>query len=441
MWVELNQNQIICQFNVKVVWNVGDNCFGVFVVMLWVSQVNYVYLFKSMFVCGLGWDWNIYVLDWDCVVVVVYCVLGIYNVQKCVFSGGVNSIDDVYYQSCVLCDDNFYLFDVDLVLGDIVCLKLFGYYYENCGQGYWWVLGQLFNLGILQVLLIFICSINYIINCQGIIVVLSWQWGLYELEVGLWYECNDYNVECNFYYIIGLFLDDGYFNYFDCCLFDQDFDICMCQFYVQDCMCFLDNCLIVDVGVKSLNMCMIVNVKFGIEVSYVFGMLIVKELVLLQVGIGFKFMFNQELFVFYLENIVVFVGGGSGGLLQVLLEFFVVSVGLDLEKFKILEVGFCIFGEKYQVFIVVYYVMFDNCLFLFNLCISIEVGMCLECIMCFINVGLVKSCGVELIFIFKLVDGLQWYNVFFWNKIIYEDNYIFGGVIVLVVGKIIVDIL
>lgn len=441
MWVVLYQNQIICQFNVKVVWNVGDYCFGVFVVILCVSQVNYVYLFKDMLVCGLGYDWNIYVLDWDCVVVVVYCVLGIYNKVCCKFSGGVNSIDDVYYQSCVLCDDNFYLVDVDLCLGEQGCLKLLVYYYDNCGQGYWWVLGQLFYLGIDRMLLILICSINYMINCDGLIVVLLWMVGIYELEVGLWYEQNDYNVLCNFYYISGLFLDDLYLKNLDCLLFNQDFDICMCQFYVQDCMCFFDQCLIVDVGIKSLNICMCVIVQLGVEISIVLGMLIVKKLVLLQVGLGFKFNVNNELFVLYVENIVVFVGGGSGGLLQVLLELFVVSVGLELEKFKSLEVGFCIFGEKYQVLIVVYNVKFDNCLLLLNLCLSIEVGMCLECVMCFINVGLVKSYGVELIFIFKLIDGLQWYNVLFWNKIIYEDDYILGGVIVLVVGKIMVDML
>jgi len=147
MWAEPNQNQTTRQFNAKAIWNVGDNRFGAFAATSRVSQANYAYLSKSMLARGLGWDWNIYAPDWDRAVAAAYCAPGTYNAQKCAFTGGVNSIDDAYYQSRALRDDNLYSLDADLALGDSARLKLLGYHHENRGQGHWWAPGQPSNPG------------------------------------------------------------------------------------------------------------------------------------------------------------------------------------------------------------------------------------------------------------------------------------------------------
>jgi len=307
MWAEPNQNQTTRQFNAKAIWNVGDNRFGAFAATSRVSQANYAYLSKSMLARGLGWDWNIYAPDWDRAVAAAYCAPGTYNAQKCAFTGGVNSIDDAYYQSRALRDDNLYSLDADLALGDSARLKLLGYHHENRGQGHWWAPGQPSNPGTPEMLPISIRSTNYTINRQGITAALSWQWGIHSLEAGLWYERNDHNVERNFYYITGPFLDDGYLNHPDRRLFDQDFDIRTRQFYVQDRMRFLDDRLTVDVGIKSPNTRMTANAKPGTEASYASGTLTAKESVLPQAGIGFKLSPNQEVFASYSENIAAFV--------------------------------------------------------------------------------------------------------------------------------------
>jgi len=449
MWAAPYQNQTTRQFYAKAVWNVGDHRFGAFAATSRVSQANYAYLSKDMLRRGLGYDWNIYAPDWDRAVAAAYCAPGTRDAQKCAFSGDVNSIDDAYYQSRALRDDNLYALDADLALGDTARLKLLGYHHENRGQGHWWAPGQPSYPGTPQALPISIRSTNYTINRQGITAALSWQWGIHELEAGLWYERNDHNVERNFYYITGPFLDDAYLNHPDRRLFDQDFDIRTRQFYVQDRMRFLDDRLTVDVGIKSPNTRMTANAKPGTEASYASGTLTAKESVLPQAGIGFKLSPkagigfklspNQELFASYSENIAAFVGGGSGGPLQVSPESFAASAGLEPEKSKTLEAGFRTFGEKYQASIAAYHVMFDNRLLSLNPCTSIEVGTRPECITRFINVGSVKSRGAELTFILKPVDGLQWYNALSWNKTTYEDNYTSGGAIVPVAGKITVD--
>ncbi|KAF1014751.1 MAG: Vitamin B12 transporter BtuB [Stenotrophomonas maltophilia] len=440
MWAAPYQNQITRQFNAKAVWNVGDNRFGAYVATSRVSQANYAYLSKDMLARGLGWDWNIYAPDWDRAVAAAYCAPGTRNPAKCAFSGGVNSIDDAYYQSRALRDDNLYSVNADLHLTDQSRLKLLAYHHENRGQGHWWAPGQPSYPGTDRMLPISIRSTNYTINRTGVTAALSWQVGIHELEAGLWFEQNDHNVSRNFYYISGPFLDDLYLQNPDRRLFNQDFDIRTRQFYVQDCMRFMDDRLTVDVGIKSPNTRMRATAQPGVETSIASGTLTAKKSVLPQVGVGFKLNQNNELFASYAENIAAFVGGGSGGPLQVTPESFAASAGLEPEKSKTLEAGFRTFGEKYQASLAAYHVTFDNRLLSLNPCSSIEVGTRPECVTRFINVGSVQSHGAELNFIYKPMDGLQWYNALSWNKTTYEDDYISGGAVVPVAGKITVDI-
>ncbi|MEN5426315.1 TonB-dependent receptor [Stenotrophomonas pennii] len=440
MWAAPYQNQTTRQFNAKAVWHVGDNRFGAFAATSRASQANYAYLSKSMLDRGLGYDWNIYAPDWERAVAAAYCAPATRDPARCAFTGGVNSIDDAYYQSRALRDDNLYSLDADFKLGDAAVLKLLAYHHDNRGQGHWWAPGQPSHPGTDREIPISIRSTNYTINRQGLTAALTWNLGIHELEAGLWYEKNDHNVERNFYYIDGPFLDDTYLNHPDRRLFDQDFDIRTRQFYVQDRMRFLDDRMTVDVGVKSPNTRMTAHAKPGTESRYASGTLTARESVLPQAGISFKLSPRQEVFASYAENIAAFVGGGSGGPLQVSPESFAASVDdLEPEKSRTFEAGFRRFGDKYQASLAAYHVMFDNRLLSLNPCTSIEVGTRPECITRFINVGSVKSQGAELTFILKPLDGLQWYNALSWNKTTYEDDYTSGGAIVPVAGKITVD--
>ena len=368
MWAAPYQNQTTRQFNAKAVWNVGDHRFGAFVATSRASQANYAYLSKDMLARGLGYDWNIYAPDWDRAVAAAYCAPGTYNKARCKFSGGVNSIDDAYYQSRALRDDNLYSVDADLRLGEQGRLKLLAYHHDNRGQGHWWAPGQPSYPGTDRMLPISIRSTNYTINRDGLTAALSWT-----------------------------------------------------------------------VGIKSPNTRMRATAQPGVETRIASGTLTAKESVLPQVGLGLKLNANNELFASYAENIAAFVGGGSGGPLQVSPESFAASAGLEPEKSKSLEAGFRTFGEKYQASMAAYNVKFDNRLLSLNPCSSIEVGTRPECVTRFINVGSVKSHGAELTFILKPIDGLQWYNALSWNKTTYEDDYTSGGAIVPVAGKITVD--
>ena len=73
---------------------------------------------------------------------------------------------------------------------------------------------------------------------------------------------------------------------------------------------------------------------------------------------------HQDALRFAVELLALFVGGGSGGPLQVAPESFAASADLEPEKSKSLEAGFRTFGEKYQASIAAYNVTFDNRLLL-----------------------------------------------------------------------------
>lgn len=439
MWAAPYQNQTTRQFNAKAAWHVGNHRFGAFAATSRASQANYAYLSKDMLARGLGYDWNIYAPDWDRAVAAAYCAPATFDASRCAFSGGVNSIDDAYYQSRALRDDNLYALDADIALGSEGRLKLLAYHHENRGQGHWWAPGQPSHPGTDRELPISIRSTNYTINRQGVTAALGWTLGIHELEAGLWYEQNDHNVERNFYWIDGPFLDDTYLNHPDRRLFDQDFDIRTRQLYVQDRMRFLDERLTVEVGIKSPNTRMRANARPGTETRMASGTLTARESVLPQAGFGFKLNANNEVFASYAENIAAFVGGGSGGPLQVSPESFAASAGLEPEQSRTLEAGLRSFGARYQASLAAYQVLFDNRLLSLNPCSSIEVGTRPECVTRFINVGSVKSRGAELTFIFKPIDGLQWYNALSWNKSTYQDDYTSGGAVVPVAGRITVD--
>ena len=440
MWAAPHQNQTTRQFNAKAVWQLGDHRLGAFAATSRASQANYAYLSKSMLERGLGWDWNIYAPDWERALAAAYCAPATYDASRCAFSGGVNSIDDAYYQSRALRDDNLYSLDADFALSDTARLKLLAYHHDNRGQGHWWAPGQKSFPGTDHELPIAIRSTNYTINRQGLTAALNWQWGIHELEAGLWYERNDHNVERNFYWIEGPFLDDGYLNGADRRLFDQDYDIRTRQFYVQDHLRLLDDRLTVDLGIKSPRTEMSATAKPGTDTGYASGTLIAKESVLPQAGVGFRLTPGQELFASYAENIAAFVGGGSGGPLSVSQASFDASVdSLEPEKSRTLEAGYRVFGDKYQASLALYRVLFDNRLLSLNPCPSIEVGTRPECITRFVNVGSVESRGAELTFILKPVRGLEWYNALSWNESTYEDDYIQSGQVVPVAGKITVD--
>jgi iron complex outermembrane receptor protein len=445
MWAQPGSKTDTKQFNGKAVYEFGDgNRITGFADTSRTSQADYAYLSKSGMKRGLGWDWNLYAPDWNRALAAAYCApaytIGGVKDARCGFSGGVDNIDDAYYQSRALRRDDLYYVAGDFNVADGGTLHTQVYHHENAGQGHWWSPGQKSFPGTADELPISIRSTNYTINRTGAIASLAWDFGVHHVEGGVWYEQNDHHVERNFYWIDGPVSDNYYLKDPDRRLFAQDYTITTKQAYLQDSFKAFDDRLSVDIGVKSPHTTMKAVELPGVESPYATGTLKAQKALLPQAGIAWQLAKGQELFLSYAKNIASFQGGGAGGPQSVSQSAFDgTKSNLKPEQSRSIDGGFRSVGSFYEASVALYDVKFDNRLLSLNPCPSIEVGTRPECNTAFVNVGSVSSRGAEFTFIWKPVQGLQWYNSASFNRSKYDDNYVANGVVVPVKDKTTVD--
>ncbi|MFK3651208.1 TonB-dependent receptor [Lysobacter enzymogenes] len=449
MWSRPHDNQDQSQVNLKAVYHFGDgNRLSAFVSSAETSQANYAYLSKALLARGADWDWNLYKPDWQRALNAAYCAPKPWPANKagdrrCKFESPAATIDDAYYASRALRTDHLAALAGEFNLGEGLRLNAQTYYHDDRGQGHWWSPGNWSYPNTAKEIPISIRSTNYGINRAGAMASLDWELGIHRLQGGFWYERNHHDVQRNFYFIDGPVDDDRFLNDPDRRLFFQKYVITTRQFYLQDTMSLLDGRMTVDVGAKSTQVDMRATQVPSkmMEVPNATGRLQTKDHFLPQLGLGYKLGEGRELFAAYTENVAAFVGGGAGGPLAIgQAAFDAQKADLKPESSKTLEAGYRQVGETYQASLSVYKVRFDNRLLSLNPCSSIEAGTRPECITKFFNVGSVDSYGSELVFIWKPIDGLQWYNALSWNKSTYEDNYIDGGKVVPTRGKRVVDV-
>ena len=441
MWARPYSPTTAKQFNAKAVYEFEGGRLTGFADTSRTSQADYAYLSKSGMARGLGWDWNLYAPDWQRALAAAYCAPATFDRTRCAFSGGVDNIDDAYYQSRALRRDDLYYLAGDFYPADGLTAHAQVYHHENAGQGHWWAPGQASYPGTPQTLPISIRSTNYVINRSGAIASLSWNLGAHHLEGGVWYENNHHEVQRNFYWITGPINDDKYLAHPNRRLFDQFYLIITRQAYLQDSIKLLDDRLSIDLGVKSPHTSMQAHQPPGpYEAPVANGRLDAGKAFLPQLGLGYQLGGGQEVFLSFAKNIAAFQGGGAGGPLLVSQSAFDATRGnLKPEQSRTLEGGWRIVKPQFEASAAAYKVKFDNRLLALNPCPSIQQGTTPECTTRFYNVGSVSSHGVELTFIWKPVQHFQWYNSASFNRSTYDDNYVQNGVVVPTRGRHTVD--
>ncbi|MDI3263080.1 MAG: TonB-dependent receptor [Fulvimonas sp.] len=441
MWARPYSPTTTKQFNAKAVYEFEGGRLTGFADTSRTSQADYAYLSKSGMARGLGWDWNLYAPDWQRALAAAYCAPATFDRTRCAFSGGVDNIDDAYYQSRALRRDDLYYLAGDFYPADGLTAHAQVYHHENAGQGHWWAPGQASYPGTPQTLPISIRSTNYVINRSGAIASLSWNLGAHHLEGGVWYENNHHEVQRNFYWITGPINDDKYLAHPNRRLFDQFYLIITRQAYLQDSIKLLDDRLSIDLGVKSPHTSMQAHQPPGpYEAPVANGRLDAGKAFLPQLGLGYQLGGGQEVFLSFAKNIAAFQGGGAGGPLLVSQSAFDATRGnLKPEQSRTLEGGWRIVKPQFEASAAAYKVKFDNRLLALNPCPSIQQGTTPECTTRFYNVGSVSSHGVELTFIWKPVQHFQWYNSASFNRSTYDDNYVQNGVVVPTRGRHTVD--
>ncbi|WAC64184.1 TonB-dependent receptor [Pseudoxanthomonas sp. SL93] len=404
------------QVNLKAVYDVGDHRISLLATTSKRDENDYQDLSLDSR-RRLGWDWDNYRPDWQRAV----------DAANGIFTGGVNNLDDAYYDARGLRDDGVLGLSGDFGLAQDVRLHATVYHHTNRGQGHWFTP----YVPSSATVPISLRTTEYGIDRTGVMAGLDWTLGNHRIEGGLWLEDNGHTVQRNYYFINGPIDDSFFLRGPDIRQFYQRFDVKTRQFYLKDTIRLLDDRLSVDIGFKSPRVEIESRIPAGTFVSrYAEGDLTAKDSFLPQLGASYRLSGNNEIFASYAENMAAFQAGITGPFATTQVAFDAFAGQLQPERSETVEAGFRHSGETLQASLALYHVKFENRLLSVAQCSGIQ-----GCPSAFANVGSVTSEGAEATLVWTPIEGLRWYNTLSWNESTYDSNYLNGTTLVEIEGK------
>ncbi|MEG3088801.1 TonB-dependent receptor domain-containing protein [Sphingomonas sp. PB4P5] len=330
--------------------------------------------------------------------------------------GPYATVDDAYYDAAGLRRDYLAGLTVDSRLTDSVSLVLTGYYHENHGQGLWYLPYTPTPGGSS----LSVRTTEYDIHRGGVLGHVAVDTGPNHLEIGGWYESNDFQNARRFY---------GLANQATASLptlefkknpfatqFDVKFNTETMMYYVSDKLTLRD--LTLSGGWKGLQ---VKNKATRIVGLLAAGEIQAKDWFLPQAGALFHLGQGAELFATYTQNMRAFTSAAVGGS-----PFATTQEGLDLirntlkpERSTSYELGGRVRSNGFQASLAGYYVDFSNRL------LSLANGTggagnptTLQ------NVGSVRNYGVEATAIYKPMPAVSLFASYSYGKAEYRDNVI-----------------
>ena len=404
------------QVNLKAVYDFGDHRISLLATTSKRDENDYQDLSLDSR-RRLGWNWDNYRPDWQRAV----------DAANGIFTGGVNNLDDAYYDARGLRDDGVLGLSGDFGLAQDVRLHATVYHHTNRGQGHWFTP----YVPSSATVPISLRTTEYGIDRTGVMAGLDWTLGNHRIEGGLWLEDNGHTVQRNYYFINGPIDDSFFLRGPDIRQFYQRFDVKTRQFYLKDTIRLLDDRLSVDIGFKSPRVEIESRIPAGTFVSrYAEGDLTAKDSFLPQLGASYRLNGNNEIFASYAENMAAFQAGITGPFATTQVAFDAFAGQLQPERSETVEAGFRHSGETLQASLALYHVKFENRLLSVAQCSGIQ-----GCPSAFANVGSVTSEGAEATLVWTPIEGLRWYNTLSWNESTYDSNYLNGTTLVEIEGK------
>ncbi len=349
------------------------------------------------------------------------------------FPAPYTSVDDAYYDAAGLRRDWLTGITFDGKLTDHVTATLTGYYHNNHGQGIWYTPYVSSPSG----LPIAVRTTEYDINRAGSIARLAYEDDVQRVEIGGWYESNNFQNARRFY---GLANQDTpslpvlqYKRNPFATQFDVRFDTETKLYYVSDRLTFGD--LTVTGGWKGYQVVNRANpvVSGGLAA----GQIRARDWFLPQVGAVYR-LGDAELFATYTENMRAFASAAVG-----LSPFATTQAGFDAirnqlrpEKSNTYEGGARFRSGGLQASVAGYYVDFSNRLLaLTNGAGIVGNPVTLQ------NVGNVRNYGVEATAVYRLAEPLSLFASYAYNHSEYRDNVIGanGQIVTATRGKTVVD--
>ncbi|WP_409929061.1 TonB-dependent receptor family protein [Sphingomonas sp. BAUL-RG-20F-R05-02] len=365
------------------------------------------------------------------------------------FPTGFGTVDDAYYDAGGLRRDYLGGVTFDAHLTPALALKTTTYYHQNEGQGSWITPYSPTSVGALNQDGSVITApsplgfrtTEYSIKRFGGIGTLSYETGANRIELGGWYENNDFTQARRFYGMTDsatpnrdtlAFQRNAYATQWD-----GKYNTETLQYHVEDTLRLFDDRLTVNGGWKGVY---VVNraVMLGDTTSpLATGRITARDLFQPQAGVVFKVTPQTEVFADYTENMRAFVSSATTGPFSTTQAGFnAIRDQLKPERSKTAEGGLRFREGPFQASAVGYYVDFTNRLLAFaNGAGIIGNPATLN------NVGAVHTYGAELSANYRVFTPLSLFASYSYNHSTYADDVrsSSGALLVATEGKRVVD--
>lgn len=427
------------QFNGRIVQPVGDGQFFGFVNYSDRRENDYQDLSQAM-IDRLGYDWDNLAKDWDLAVRVAHIAhnrgdTGVAPTNPAagtVYPTPIQTPDDAYYDAAGLRKDWLAGVGVEAPLNALWTLNAMGYYHGNEGRGMWFTPYVATPGGAPMALR----TTEYEIERYGIVANSLFTLGANRVEIGMWYEDNDFNQARRFYGLGNAAgaPDRSSLKFPTDPLLTQwefDFNTQTLQYHVQD---TLDLGQVqINAGWKGLR---VTNLATPIvRGSLAAGRTEAKDWFLPQAGLLFRLSDDNEAFASYTQNMRAFESSATGG------PFATTQAGFDALDLKpetstTYELGFRTRSPRFQGVIAGYYVDFKDRIIAFANGSGIQGNPAI-----LQNVGDVRSWGVEAAGTFRVTPHLSLFASYAYNDSEYQDDVVnaAGTIIAATAGKTVVN--
>lgn len=443
------------QVNARIVQPVGDGQFFGFVNYSDRAENDYQDLSAGM-IDRLGYRWDNFAKDWDTAVRVAKIYQN--QVARAAFNAGVAngslplgavftapyagvgeafpapvaSVDDAYYDASGLRKDWLAGVGVEAPLNEFWTLNAMGYYHGNKGRGLWFTPYVTTPGGAPMT----IRTTEYHIERYGIVASSLFTLGDHKVELGMWYEDNDFNQARRFYGLADTAgaPSRGSLKFPKDPLATQwnfDFNTQTLQYHVQDTLDL--GRFQINSGWKGLRVTNLATpiVRGGLAA----GRTEAKDWFLPQTGLLYRVNDDNELFASYTENMRAFESSATGG------PFATTQAGFDALDLKpetstTYELGFRTKSPRFQGVIAGYYVDFKDRIIAFANGSGIQGNPAI-----LQNVGDVRSWGVEAAGTFRVTPQLSLFASYAYNDSEYRDDVVnaAGAIVAATAGKTVVN--
>jgi iron complex outermembrane recepter protein len=349
------------------------------------------------------------------------------------FPAPFGTVDDVYFDASGLRKDKLGYIGAEVPVGEKGSLSLKGYFHNNDGQGTWFTPYVPTPGGAP----ISVRTTEYTIRRKGVFGGYSGDFGFGKLNVGAWYERNDFNQARRFYGLTSRstpsrsalrFQSDPFATQWN---FDYTTDIF--QYYVQDKVSL--GALTLDFGWKGFS---VKNTATPIvQGGRAAGTIKVTDWFLPSVGVNYAIGSGAELYASFSQAKAAFVSAFTAGPFSTTQAGFdAIRVTLKPEESDTYEIGARFKSGGFNGSIGAYLVNFRNRL----LAVSTGPGI-VGAPSALQNVGGVRSAGIELAANYRFGNGFSLFGSYSYNDSTYRNDVRDGaGVLVAAIkGKTTVD--